>query len=938
MSTGDQRVNTYSGKILTSPDFQSGIFENLKKYTADFIRSAFSENGGVFTPVTLSAGAADDQISVSEVEGFNSEAQFVAASPGWDSYLSDVDFPNNTGDTYRVYIRPSEIPASCESNQRTGEIAYKYYEESIGDVAEPNSVINNGDVNLTFEIQNPLIGGAVEEDFSGRSAFVWLKSPKSLTDFIEECTVNFSGGNCKITTVGLLGQGGTIPISTDVDDYQILFAGPTIVSGLALTNEWIFIGVFDGNGPGAAPTGFDYTDQRVFSVVETNYLNILQLARDLYTTPSLDGDGLPNLPTPIETIVTDHEGRITTNEGDIATNASNISTNAGNISTNAANIALLTVSPSVIGNIPSFLTVGGALADSGVAASSISQKVSPSVVGNLLSFSNTTGGLQDAGIAASQITTNAGNISTNAGNISKVLVSPAVSGNIPSFNGTDGTLQDSGVAASSISQKVSPSVVGNLPSFSNITGSLQDSGVAASQITTNASNISTNAGNIAANTSAIGTLSTTKADKVSGATSGNLAGLNASGNLIDSGYAPSNFSLALYDAVVDAAGGGDYTSITTACATEGANKTIFVRNGFYNESTIYLREGQCLVAESWGGVTIDANVRTLDEKDATFYANAATLLYNTSTVTLSSGTFPTPTLTDEVANRWWVYFPDRGLLLKVASRNSATQLTLTEVYKGQFSTGGIGNKDMFLLISDGSGISMLNGFNIQNGDVNLYQVVNTKFEFNRLNDCDFWVWNSFAVDIFIEHSMNSLGGVSLDTCHLSRIVVNSQSNMKYYSGFYYCSHCKYESRVYNGYGGFYYRDNTAYDGNNVLELGEVSDADISRSLTIFVARRDVFRIGELLNGNQGGVLVSGGASSTSYDLYFEIRRIVSQGVYDFAFSSSANISNVILQGGDYGKIICLASTGTFTNIVFGSILYDSLNGTSGIVKNNGYEY
>lgn len=35
-----------------------------------------------------------------------------------------------------------------------------------------------------------------------------------------------------------------------------------------------------------------------------------------------------------------------------------------------------------------------------------------------------------------------------------------------------------------------------------------------------------------------------KADKVAGATTGDLAGLNSSGNLVDSGYAPSDFSAA----------------------------------------------------------------------------------------------------------------------------------------------------------------------------------------------------------------------------------------------------------------------------------------------------------------------------------------------------------------------------------------------------------
>jgi hypothetical protein len=65
--------------------------------------------------------------------------------------------------------------------------------------------------------------------------------------------------------------------------------------------DWLMIGTVDGNGPSASPTSFDISMQIVFGSLSTNALNILQVARDLYTTPSLDGDGLPNLPEPLET-------------------------------------------------------------------------------------------------------------------------------------------------------------------------------------------------------------------------------------------------------------------------------------------------------------------------------------------------------------------------------------------------------------------------------------------------------------------------------------------------------------------------------------------------------------------------------------------------------------------------------------------------------------
>ena len=62
---------------------------------------------------------------------------------------------------------------------------------------------------------------------------------------------------------------------------------------------------------------------------------------------------------------------------------------------------------------------------------------------------------------------------------------------------------------------------------------------------------------------------------------------------------------ALYDAVVDAAGGGDYTTISSAYTTEAAGATIYIRNGAYSESAfITIKAGTKLIGESREGVVI----------------------------------------------------------------------------------------------------------------------------------------------------------------------------------------------------------------------------------------------------------------------------------------------------------------------------------------------
>jgi parallel beta-helix repeat protein len=66
--------------------------------------------------------------------------------------------------------------------------------------------------------------------------------------------------------------------------------------------------------------------------------------------------------------------------------------------------------------------------------------------------------------------------------------------------------------------------------------------------------------------------------------------------LITQGYADDLVALAKYYVVIDAAGGGDYTSVATALSTEAANTIFYVVPGSYSEvSTITFKSGQELI-------------------------------------------------------------------------------------------------------------------------------------------------------------------------------------------------------------------------------------------------------------------------------------------------------------------------------------------------------
>mgnify|MGYP006280822203 CR=1 FL=1 len=135
----------------------------------------------------------------------------------------------------------------------------------------------------------------------------------------------------------------------------------------------------------------------------------------------------------------------------------------------------------------------------------------------------------------------------------------------------------------------------------------------------------------------------------------------------------------MFDAVVDASGGGDFTKISTALNV--GRKTIFVRNGTYVLSSPIeiTQEGTRIVGESRNGVIIDCNntdnnIRALGD-DAVLIEGDIAITRGSTTVAGTDTLWSSKVAAGEYIqlNRVWY---------RIASVSSDTQLVLEEEYQG----------------------------------------------------------------------------------------------------------------------------------------------------------------------------------------------------------------------------------------------------------------
>jgi hypothetical protein len=153
--------------------------------------------------------------------------------------------------------------------------------------------------------------------------------------------------------------------------------------------------------------------------------------------------------------------------------------------------------------------------------------------------------------------------------------------------------------------------------------------------------------------------------------------------------------IAPYKVVVDAAGGGNYTSVGAAVSSETSGTTIFIRNGTYSESAnIQIKSGQSLIGESPRGVVLDFTGTTgyiqtgsnadHDALDIEHWNTNLTVTENSSVVSAIGG-FPTTFISDGITAGMHIVF--HNVAHEIASVDSETVLTLVDQYEGESTSG-----------------------------------------------------------------------------------------------------------------------------------------------------------------------------------------------------------------------------------------------------------
>lgn len=254
MSTGLQKINIFLKKFLTQQQFTTNLIEYLLSSVRDSFAVVFP-NEGIFSGAVLSSSVNDTVTISTPLSATDGVGRFLSLDPLFDDSL----FENTVAILYYIGLRYQNMPTGTEINVRTSAIKYTFFEEAIGELAEPDAVADDGDQTLTIIVDSVTEAGVSN---AGRKVRVWLKTALSTSQTFQELTVVWDGSNNKIETTHALGQTAG-SISTTASDYQVMLLGPTIKRNTDLSADpsIVFIGTVLGTGAGTQPTVFDITGQ-----------------------------------------------------------------------------------------------------------------------------------------------------------------------------------------------------------------------------------------------------------------------------------------------------------------------------------------------------------------------------------------------------------------------------------------------------------------------------------------------------------------------------------------------------------------------------------------------------------------------------------------------------------------------------------------------------
>lgn len=254
MSTKDQKVHIIDKKFMTTDDFGPHFLGFLEKSSKDNLKLIYPRQG-FFTGGVLSS-VFEGTITISTpILATDGKGNILSLDP---NHAVNIPFENQINTTYYVGLRYVALFRDTELNPRTGQVEYRLIEESIGEIAEPDVITDQG---TTLKIT---INSVTEKHVNhlGRTVRVFLKRAMGQADAFFDGLVQFDGTDNYIETTSLLGQ-ATGFVETDPSKYQAFLIGPTIKKNtdLSLDPDVAFLGTVVGVGNLNIPSVFDQTLQ-----------------------------------------------------------------------------------------------------------------------------------------------------------------------------------------------------------------------------------------------------------------------------------------------------------------------------------------------------------------------------------------------------------------------------------------------------------------------------------------------------------------------------------------------------------------------------------------------------------------------------------------------------------------------------------------------------
>lgn len=299
MPTGDSKVNIYDKKLMPQEAWSTYFFMYLNKKIDDTTQATFLSKGVLDDLDIQLTGPGNDQVGVDLTDaerGIDGGGHIMDLSKFSPTSDLDTYFENEVAIDYWIGFKYASVPNGIQNNPRSKEPEYPYLKDTIGELANPDSVTDNGTY-IRLIVTGMLESGV---DHSRRVVTVYLDNPVSPTDSIAfyTGTVEYSAPDNYIDipytgTFGPLGQTDpTFPISTTNTAYWVHVEGLSWFRNYDIRpdNDYVVIGKATGSGIGTTPSTFDLGDQ-----VKT-FLISLQRA---YYGNSLD------TPAPGRTIIAD---------------------------------------------------------------------------------------------------------------------------------------------------------------------------------------------------------------------------------------------------------------------------------------------------------------------------------------------------------------------------------------------------------------------------------------------------------------------------------------------------------------------------------------------------------------------------------------------------------------------------------------------------------